>query len=304
MKLLKRRDFSAQFNDTFSFLRLNGKHYFKNYLIVNGIQLLFMLLIIYFFISSFYGLSTFDTGNSSAVFEDYIKNNLVVFIIVMTVFVVVAILFAIVQYSYTPIYLLLYNEKGGTNFTAKDILHQIFKVKLGKIIIFFLTSLLIAIPTLIVAAIAGVILLITIVGIFFLIAAIAMWYNNALMEYLSSDKGVFECFGYSFELIKINFWANVGAVGLFILLIGVVNGGISLVTTMLTSLVSFNTIDASEKGIITMISMVVSFIIAKIISIFLQIINQLAINIVYFSAKEENENISGLSEIDKIGLGE
>ncbi len=304
MKLLKRRDFSAQFNDTFSFLRLNGKHYFKNYLIVNGIQLLFMLLIIYFFISSFYSLSTFNTGSSSAIFEDYIKNNFGLFIVVMTVFVIVAILFAIVQYSYTPIYLLLYNEKGGANFTAKDIFHQIFKVKLGKIIIFFLVSLLIAIPTAIVGVIAGAILLITIVGIFFLIAAIAMWYNNALMEYLSSDKGVFDCFGYSFELVKINFWTNTGAVGLFILLTGVVNVGISVVTTMLTSLISFNTIEASEKGVIAMISMVASFVIAKIISIFLQIVNQLAINVVYFSAKEENENISGLSEIDKIGLGE
>ncbi len=304
MELLKRRDFSTNFNDTFAFLKLNGKHYFKNYFIINGIPLILILLFIYFFISSFYNLSTFKTGNNSAVIENFISQNQLLFILLVVIMIIVGLVFAIIQYAYTPIYLLLYNQNSDTDFTSKDILNQIFKVKLKKIIIFFLVSLLLLIPTAIVGIIAGIILLITIVGIVFLFAAIAMWYNNALMEYLSTDKGVFECFGYSFELIKINFWANVGAVGLFIFLTGIVNGGISLVTTMFAGLISFNTIDASEKSIVTMITLVVSFVIAKIISIFLQIVNQLAINMVYFSAKEESENISGMSEIEKIGLGE
>lgn len=304
MQLLKRRNFSDQFNDTFTFLKLNGKHYFKNYFVINGIPILLMLLIIYFFMSSFYGLSTFGGVDNSVIIEDYISNNLGMFIIVVLVFIIFAFVFAIIQYSYTPIYLLLYRDHNGIDFSAKEIYNQIVKKKLGKIVTFLLASLLLLIPTVIIGAIAGVILLITIVGIFFLFAAIMMFYNNALVEYLDSDKGIFDCFGYSFELIKVNFWTNAGAIGLFLFMTSIVNGGTSLITTMLTSLITANTIEASEKSVIVMISLAASFVISQGISIFLQIVNQLAINMVYFSAKEEKENISRGSEIDKIGIGE
>jgi hypothetical protein len=304
MQLLKRRNFSDQFSDTFTFIKLNGKHYFKNYFIINGIPILLMLLFIYFFVSSFYNLSTFGTGNSPAVIEDFMTKNMGLFVVIVVVTVIVAFIFAIIQYSYTPIYLLLYRDHNGINFTAKDVYNKIFKEKLGKILVFFLVSLLFLIPVAIFSIIAGIILLITIVGIFFLFAAIAMFYNNALIEYLDSDKGIFDSFSYSVELIKINFWANTGAIGLFLFITGILNGGISLVTTLLTSLISVNTIDASEQSIIAMVSLVASFVLSKGISIFLQIINQLAVNIVYFSAKEEKENIIGKTEIEKIGLGE
>jgi len=304
MQLLKRRNFSDQFSDTFTFIKLNGKHYFKNYFIINGIPILLMLLFIYFFVSSFYNLSTFGTGNSPAVIEDFMTKNMGLFVVIVVVTVIVAFIFAIIQYSYTPIYLLLYRDHNGANFTAKDIYNKIFKEKLSKILIFFLVSLLFLIPVAILSIIAGVILLITIVGIFFLFAAIAMFYNNALIEYLDSDKGIFDSFSYSVELIKINFWANTGAIGLFLFITGILNGGISLVTTLLTSLISVNTIDAKEQSIIAMVSLVASFVLSKGISIFLQILNQLAVNIVYFSAKEEKENIIGKAEIEKIGLGE
>jgi len=49
MQLYKSRDFSAFFQDTFAFLKQNGKHYFKHYFIVNGIFLMILMVLGYFF---------------------------------------------------------------------------------------------------------------------------------------------------------------------------------------------------------------------------------------------------------------
>lgn len=302
MKLLKQRNFGDIFNDTFGFLKLNGKHFFKNYFLINGIPILISLIFVYFFVSSFYNISTISVGDDTHAMESFVQNNTGLFILLLILGIILAIIFGIIQYTFTPIYLLLYQEKG-TQFSSKDIFKQMFKIKLPKILIFFLVSILMLIPTVIVGVIAGFILIFTIIGIFFLFATIMIWYNNALVEYLNSKRGVFSCFGYSFDLLGVNFWGYVGAIGLFLILIQIINYATTLIFTMLGGLIAANTINANEADVIGILVIVISFVVYFLVTMFLQIIIQLAMNLVYFSAKEAKENIATLEEIDKIGLG-
>ncbi len=304
MQLLKRRRFSDNFNDTFSFVKLYGKHFFKNYFILNGLPLIFMLVVLYFFTTTFMGLSTFQNGDTGKIIEDYIANNSTLFIVITLSSVVVFFIFAIIQYTFVPIYMILYQRNNGINFTSKDIFNVMFKEKIGKILIFMFASFLLLIPTIIVGGILGLLLLITIFGIIFLFAYISMFYNNAMFEYLETDKGIWECFGYSFAMLQVKFWDNVGAIGLFILLSTFVSGGISVVANMISMVFAANTANRSERETMMMLAMLVAFIISKTISIFVQTIIQLAQAMVYYSVKEEMENIVTVSEIDKIGLGE
>jgi len=302
MQLLKKREFGDYFNDTFEFIRNHGKHYFKNYFIINGIPLAILLLIIYFFVTSFYGLSSFQT-DTGAIVEDYFNKNFILSVFVIVVSVIFLLLFAILQYSYTPVYLILYQKKQ-THFTANDIITFIFKEKLSKILIFFLAGLVLLIPVGIVMTIAVAITLITIVGVFIPIAAVSLWFSMAFISYLSLEQGVWKSFGYAWDMLFHQFWKNTASVAAFIILTMIVNTGISLLASSLTAIVSFNTIDASDKSVITIISLVLTFVITKAISIFLQTINQLFQNIIYFSIKETRENIAGFDQIDQIGLGE
>ncbi len=304
MQLLKRRRFSDNFNDTFSFVKLYGKHFFKNYFILNGLPLIFMIVVLYFFTTTFIGLSTFQNNDTSKIIEDYIANNAVIFVFIAFISVIILFIFTIIQYTFVPIYMILYKRNNGINFTSKDIFDMMFKEKIGKILIFMFVSFLLLIPTIIVGGILGLLLLITIFGIIFLFAYISMFYNNALFEYLETDKGIWECFGYSFGMLKVKFWDNVGAIGLFILLSSFISGGISLVTNMISMVFAANTANRSERETMMMLAMLVAFIISKTISIFVQTIIQLAQGMVYYSVKEELENIVTVSEIDKIGLGE
>lgn len=302
MQLLKKREFGDYFNDTFAFLRENGKHYFKTYFLVNGAPLVLFILFIYFMTTSLYGLSTFG-GDTSAIFEDYFNKNAGLLILSTVAFVLLIVIFMILQYAYTPVYLILYQEKG-TDFTAKDMFRVILKEKIGKILIFFLVGLLLLIPVGIVTSLAALIFAITIVGVFIPLAAVSLWFSMAFIAYLSTDKGVFESLGYAWDMLFYKFWQNVGAVAVFMLLVMVVNFGVSIVITTITSLISFNTIEAADQDIIAVISAVFSLVITQGISLFLQSVNQLVQNIVYFSIKESRENIASKYEIDQIGSGE
>ena len=45
MQLYKSRGFGEYFQDTFAFLKQNGKHLFKHFFIINGIFLLILMVI-------------------------------------------------------------------------------------------------------------------------------------------------------------------------------------------------------------------------------------------------------------------
>jgi hypothetical protein len=304
MELLKRRKFSDIFNDTFTLLMEDGKHFFKNYFILNGLPLLFFLILVYFLSTTFYGLGTYQQGDSAEIFMEYTKENSGLFIFLGILSFIFMIIFAIIQYSFVPIYLMLYQKNNGANFTAKEIFDVMFKQKLGRIIIFILASILVGILIAIPLIIIMFISIFTIVGFFFVIAFVAIWFNNALMEYLNSDKGVFACFSYGYQLILVRFWDYVGAIGLFILMTSFISGGLSLVTSILTMTLSANAANQEERSLFLTLAMIFSFVISKMVSIFVQTVVQLAQGIVYYSAKEETENIATKSEIDKIGLGE
>jgi hypothetical protein len=304
MKLLKSRKFSDIFNDTFNLLKENGKHFFKNYFILNGLPLLFFLILIYFFTTTFYGLGTYKQGNTIDVFLSYMDDNVVLFTILGILSFIIVIIFGIIQYGFVPVYLILYKKNNGSDFDAKDMFNMIFKEKLGKIITYFFASFLVLILILIPFAIIAFASIFTIFGIFFVFAFVAVWFNNSLLEYLNSDRGIFNSFSYGYRLIMVRFWDYVGAIGLFFLMVTFISLGISMFTSILSVTLTTNAASNSEQSLFMTIAMIVSFILAKTINIFIQTVVQLAQGIVYFSAKEESENIVTKTEIDKIGLGE
>ena len=86
MQLYKSRGFSEFFQDTFSFLKQNGKHYFKHFFIINGIFLL-ILMVIGYFISKFYSEFLFNgilqSENSNTVLDNYMNENIGVFVLLI-----------------------------------------------------------------------------------------------------------------------------------------------------------------------------------------------------------------------------
>ncbi len=303
MQLLKKRDFGELFNDTFGFVRENGKHFFSTYFRLILIPFAVMLVLIYFVTTRLYGLSGFDE-DFGVMIEDYVRSHMGTSIVLGIVLFLLVIVFSIIQNSFTPTYLILYQKKGAEGFTATDVFNFIFKENIGKIILFIFASLIVSIPLIAIVAILTLLFLITIVGIFIPIAGFSLLMNMWFIDYLSSDKDVMESFSEAYSLLKQRFWAYILAVAVFILLMQLVSFGVNIITSTVTSLLTFNQLDADGKTLTAVLTLVFSFVILQFVNLIFQMIFNLMQNMVYFSAKEEKYNITGFDEIEQIGSGE
>ncbi|MFD2915332.1 hypothetical protein [Psychroserpens luteus] len=313
MQLYKSRGFGEYFQDTFAFLKQNGKHLFKHFFIINGIFLLILIVIGYFF-SKFYTEVLFGgliNGNTSAL-DEYMNQNSGIFILLLFVFIIVGLIATVISYSYVPIYLKLYTQHDGKNFTATDIINT-YKANIGKIFIFLLCGIVVAIPVTISAGILIFVLTITIIGILgwpLVIGAVSLFYQGTLMEYLDGKRGIWDSFGYSWQMMSSKFWAAIGCVGLFYLMSYIAQNVIALIPYIFGMVNLFTDIDtnlgpepmAIQKTMTVM--MLAIFMLTFLVSSILNVILQLNQGVVYYSLKEDNENINTKSDIDLIGSGE
>ena len=128
-------------------------------------------------------------------------------------------------------------------------------------------------------------------------------------EYLEDKKGIMECYGYSWNLITTKIWAAIGSVGIFYFMAYVVQNVITMIPYVF-GMASFftqvenNKPDVDEFSSFMTIIMLLVFFLSFILGIVLNKIVQLNQGVVFYSLKEENENIYTKSEIDLIGSGE
>lgn len=314
MQLYKSRDFSAFFQDTFSFLKQNGKHFFKHFFIINGIFILILMVFGYFFtkLYSQFIFGALSTNSGPNIIEDYLNENGLLFFLIGFLFLVAALISAVISYSYTPIYLKLFVEKGNRDFSTQEII-AVYKQKIGNILLFLLISIFVAILLLIPVGILSAVLVITIVGILFLplvIGGFALFFGCSLMEYLEGKKGLQESYSYSWKLISSKFWAAVGSVGLFYFMSYIVQNIITLIPYFFGMVSFFTTIEqqgqpeAEEVSSFITFMMLLVFFLSFLLGTVLNNIVQLNQGIVFYSLKEENENVNTKNEIDLIGSSE
>lgn len=312
MQLYKSRGFSEFFQDTFGFLKLHGKHFFKHFFIINGIFLLILMAMGYFF-TKFYSDLIFGgltNGQSTTVLDSYINDNLGLFIVFGLLFFIIAIIAGIVSYAYTPIYLKLFNEYFDKSFTTKEII-QAYKNNISKLLIFVICAIVLLIPLLIVFVIAALVLTITIIGILalpLLLGAFALFYFMTLSEYLENNKGIWDCFGYSWNLLTSKFWAAVGCVGIFYFISYALQYIIQIITSIFTMGSLFinpqqSNYNPYEVSTTMTIFMIATFFLSFLLSTILGNIIQLNQGIVFYGLKEGKEHINTKDIIDQIGAG-
>ncbi len=317
MQLLQIRGFNDFFQDTFAFIKENGKHYFKHYFIINGFFLVLLAAITYIFVS-FYSTILFNPANFGVAestninpLDDFMNENFGVFILALIAFFIIAIIAGVINYAYTPIYLKLYNEKDGANFSTKEIINS-YKANIVKLLMFVLLGLLIAIPLSIAAGIISFVLAITIVGILLLplvIGLLALLYNNTLLEYIHNKRNFWDAMGYAWNSIASKFWATVGCVGIFFVISYIIQFIIQITSSIFMTARTLTVVESGstnpfEQSASVIIVMALMFILQFVVSIITNSIIQVNQGIIYFSLKEEKENINTKTVIDQIGSSE
>lgn len=306
MELYKSRNFSELFQDTFEFLKLNGKHLFKHYFVVTGVFILilaaFAYLLTKFVLPDIFGdvleafPMEFQQTNS---YENIIP-------LIILGFATFGIISVLVVYSYVPVYLKLYAKNMNTDFSTHDLI-DLYKSVIGKLIIFMLCSLIVALPVILITGITGVILTITLIGVLgipFLIGLVAMFYQMTLMEYIEGKQNIWDCFGYSWSLVFSKFWPVVGSVGLFYVMMYIGQIGLSVIPNIFDMVNIYGDATYESSMTIGVIIAIIYLIFNFVINSCMQVVVQLNQGIIFYSLKEEKENINSKSIIDEIGSGE
>ncbi|HQE34026.1 MAG TPA: hypothetical protein PLQ70_05100, partial [Flavobacterium alvei] len=147
-ELYKKRDLSANFSDTTAFFKTFGKHYFKNYFIINGIFLMILVVLIYF-ISKVYMELIFsgitNMQNNPNYLMAYFNNNMALIVGGFVITFLLIVILSMLNISYPVIYMGLLEKNNSTNFQIQEIISGL-KSNIGKMIIFLLGSIFIIMP--------------------------------------------------------------------------------------------------------------------------------------------------------------
>ena len=305
-QLYKKRDFSALIGDTFNFFKLEGKNYFKNYFTINGGLLLLLVVIIYFFSNIFIkgAFAGAQNGNDDA-FVNEIYSNLSLFIGFGIGMMLLIMVISVVNYSFPIAYLKLIEENKERNFQN---LITYFKSKLGRIISFYLLSLVILIPLLIIViglTILSVFILIGIPLIFLLIPTITSFIALTYYNYITEQIGYFDALGKAYEMLKSKFWPIIGATFIVHMIIQITLG-IFTIIPYITLFINPQSLQQNPENAISfvMILLTAIIIISIIFNYTLQNIILINQGVIFYSCKEESGNVSVNNNIDLIGTDE
>ena len=163
MQFYKKRDFGELISSTFDFVKIYGLNYFKNYILLNGMILILLLVVIFIgygeFIQQFFGS---NLSNETYLFEDYFLHNQEILIIVAIISAFLFLLFSLVTYSYPILYMKRVAENGTLKVTAEEMISDL-KGIIGKFFIFLLGLIFIFLPiAMILFAISGFLMIVLI----------------------------------------------------------------------------------------------------------------------------------------------
>lgn len=313
-ELYKKRDLSANFSDTTAFFKTFGKHYFKNYFIINGIFLMILVVLIYF-ISKVYmevlfsGINLRNENNPNYLMA-YFNNNMPLIIGSFAITFLLVVILSMLNISFPVIYLKLFEKNNNNNFETREIINGL-KANIGKMIVFFLGSIFIIMPLAFIVFGLLLILCFILIGIpllFIVGSAFLSWITLSYYEYTLKDVGYFTAFSNGFRMVKQQFWTIVGTTFLMMMLIQIIQGFITMipyVINMIWMFTSVKNMDTTNTPAETFYTMGIVFAIIMVFSILLSYIfnNFILINqgLIYYSLQEEKENNSTKSQIDLIG---
>ena len=312
-ELYKKRDLSANFSDTTTFFKSFGKHYFKNFLVINGIFLMVLVVLIYF-ISKIYMEVLFsgitNVQNNPNYLMAYFNNNISLIIGGFAITFLLIVILSMLNISFPVIYLKLFEKTNSTDFSTQEIINGL-KQNVGKMIVFFLGCLFILMPLAFIVFGLLALLCLILIGIpLIIIAATAFmsWLTLSYYEYIIKDVGFFTALSNGFSLVKEKFWVIVGTTFLMMMLVQIIQGFITMIPYILSMIWMFvSTQDIQEQasragtfstmGIILAVIMVFSVLLSYIFNNFI-LISQ---GLIYYGLQEEKENNSTKSQIDLIG---
>ena len=318
MQFYKKRDFGALISDTFNFVKLYGKNYFKNYFVINGLLIILMAVLVFFGFRNFFSLIFEGIGGNSASIGRYFLENIMQIIFTFLFIFLVFILISVVNYSYPVLYLKRLTEMGNKNITVDEIMSDV-KKNIGKIFKLFLGFVFIIIPLYL--AVYGLSYTVTyrIQGLYFLLfvfltPVMTNVVNFLIYDYFNRGKGFFSSLSYAirsqFSYQQYNqkspFWKYWGTTVILYILQQVVAYALAfiLVFIIILSLGLSLNMSSAETFYITLVFGAMAYPLIIIISLIMSNFISLCSGLMYYDSRTDLHREMDLTEIDSIGRDE
>lgn len=232
MQFYQKRDFGSLVADTFTFVKLYGRNFFKNYLIINVVLLIALVaMFVIGYRSIFAQALNGNLQGQSYYFESYFEDNPAMLIGGGLVFFIIFFGAMMVMYSFPVLYMKRLAETGNRNITPDLILGDL-KHNAGKFFIYFFGIMLIMLPLML--AFFAVSAALFFIGFFVILLAMPVFVNVinfTLFDYYSTKRGFFGSLSYAFRSQfsypngseKSPFWKYWGATIIVYLIITVIS---------------------------------------------------------------------------------
>lgn len=318
MQFYKKRDFGALISDTFNFVKLYGKNYFKNYFVINGLLIILMVVLVFFGFKNIFSLIFEGIGGNSASIGRYFLENIVQIIFTSLFIFLVFILISVVNYSYPVLYLKRLTETGNKNIAVDEIMSDV-KKNIGKIFKLFLGFVFIIIPLYLAVYGLGYTMTYRIQGLYFLLfifltPVMTNVVNFLIYDYFNREKGFFSSLSYAirsqFSYQQYNqkspFWKYWGTTVILYILQQVVAYAFAfiLVFIIILSLGLSLNMSSAETFYITLGLTVMAYPLIIIISLIMSNFISLCSGFMYYDSRTDLHREMDLTEIDSIGRDE
>ncbi|MBB1149636.1 MULTISPECIES: hypothetical protein [unclassified Myroides] len=309
--LFQKRDFNALLSDTFTFLKVEGKNYFKHFLKLCGIPLFLVLIFIYLLadigVTSAVSANAYTGATPESIFTEIFSEHWGMGLLALGGLFIVALIMGIICYSYPILYLKNLATATDQPVDQNSIGKQI-KNQLGQIIVFFLGTSFIILPLVMIMFYISVLLVFLLVGIPILIFMLPTVYavlTLAFYEYLTRNVGFFTAYGNAIKYVRNNFWSIIGNTFIFYIITSLITFIPSfLIQLLIVGGGMFFDPQVSDSQIMTsavtwgIVLLYFVYIILGTLAQNIMFINQ---GIIFYSEREKEENFFTKRKIDSIG---
>ncbi|HEX7870297.1 MAG TPA: DUF4013 domain-containing protein [Chryseobacterium sp.] len=319
MQFYKKRDFGAFITDSFTFFKLYGKNYFKNYILLNGLLLILMVTIFIFgYRELFMQIFGSNMSGESYYFESYFEDNIGMFIVIGVITFLLFMTMMIVNYLF-PVFYLKRLAQGETKIKTDDIFGD-FKKNAGRIGKLLLGLIFIVTPISIIIIGISYALMLVIIGFFLLLLIFPVVINviNFLMfDYFNSNKGFFESLSYSIrsQFSYANnregapFWKYWGATIVILIILYVITTVFTMIPMIffmlkVTTMAPDGNFEQNPFAGSFGILIFVMYGVSTLISFFLSNILYVNSGLMYYDSRRDFHQKVELEEIETIGINE
>ena len=319
MQLYKKRDFGTFISDSFAFFKIHGKNYFKNFILLNGLLLILMVVVIVLGFREFFGvLFGSNMSGESYYFEQYFTDNLGLFIISGILLFILYTALMTINFLF-PVFYMKRIAEGAKEIKTDDILSD-FKTNRKKVIkgYFGLSFLVMPVATVLFGfSYFLIIILIGIVLILFVAPTLFNIITFLCYDYFNGNRGFFESLSYAIRAQfsypngreKSPYWKYWGSTIVMGILFYIVSGVLSAVPMILfmAKLTTASPDGEFEQNPLTGgFGIMIFFLygISSLLSMFLMNVLYINSGLMYYDNRTDLHQKMELEEIETIGINE